>query len=187
MTKREHRFIGEDEASKLVSWLNSGQSAGRGRVVEIMELYGKFGKAVPPIPARVPKKAGSAGAMSLQLWMLLDRYTFKLDNRGSTTGLMPAAKLPQYEPDWLDESDNVLRLHKLRQMDLLSRVKRCECCKKWMFAKLPGQRFCSEACRIRAYQSDQKWRDQNNAKRRKTYSQRKQNPNIRVQERRGAL
>lgn len=174
MTKRKHKFVGEDEAEPLVSWLNSGQSDGRKRVTEIVELYGKLGISVPPPTA---KKTGP-GAISLRLWELLDRYTFKLDNRGSRTGLIPAPTSPP------DESQQVLRVQSLRQMDLLARVRRCDSCTKWMFARLPGQRFCSESCRIKDYQSDPKWRKRNNEKRRKLYDLHKQHPNIGIRKRR---
>ena len=186
MTKRKYRFIGEEGAIGLVAWLNSAQSEGRGRVIEIMELYNRLGKSIPPMPARFPKP-GSPGAMTLRLGILLDRYTYRLENRGPITGFSPAAIGRETGRDWRDEYHNVLRVHKLREMGLLSRVKRCDGCGKWLFAKLPGQRFCAESCRVKAYQSDPHWRDRNNAKRRKTYRQRKQNGNIRVQERRDAL
>ena len=175
VTKRKHRFMGEDEGNGLVSWLNSGESDERKRIVEIVELYGKLGRSVPPPTA---KKTGP-GALSLRLWELLDRFTFKLDNRGFSTGLIPAPARAS-----LDEHENVLRVQALRHMDLLSRVKRCDGCSSWMFCKVPGQRFCKESCRIRAYQSDPKWRARNNAKRRKLYQLHKQNENIGVRGRR---
>ena len=183
MTKSKHRFSGEHEARKVVTWLNAGRSAGRLRVAEIVELYNKLGKSTPQIWHPGDKKTGR-GAMYLRLQKLLNRYTYKFKVIAQHTILDSATKLTG---DAFWESFSVLNVQRLRQMDLISRVKRCDGCAGWMFARLPGQRFCSESCRIKTYQSTPEWRARNNAARRKLYHLRKQNGKIRYQERRGAL
>jgi hypothetical protein len=183
MTKRKHRFSGQDDASKLVSWLNSGKSDGRRRVAEMVELYNKLGKSAPQVWRPGEKKTGR-GEMYRRLQKLLDRYTYKFEVIAQHTVPVPAAKLA---PDASEESFEVLRLQRLRQMRRISSVRRCDRCTKWIFAKSPGQRFCSESCRIKAYQSDPGWRARNNAERRRLYHLRKQNGKILYQERRGAL
>lgn len=48
----------------------------------------------------------------------------------------------------------VLRIAKLANEGLLNRVRRCQECSKWLFARLSGQRFCSHACRQCYYQAN---------------------------------
>lgn len=154
-----------------MSWLNSGQSGGRQRVAEIAGLYNKLGKSVPQVWHPGEKKTGR-GAMYLRLQQLLDRYTYKFKVIAQHTILDSAKKLTG---DAFHESYQILNIQRLRGMNLISSVKRCDGCTKWIFARLPAQRFCGEFCRIRFNQSDPEWRARNNAKRRKIYSTLKQN------------
>ena len=190
MTKRKHQFAGEHEASQIVSWLNSGQSAGRQRIAEIVEIYNKLGTGSPVLWRTGEERVGpkwelslERGALGRRLQKLLDRYHFKFAWFGQRTILAPTKKLTG---DAFKEFYCVPPTHRLRQMDMLARVRRCGGCKKWMFAKLPGQRFCSESCRIKAYQSDRQWQARNNAKRRKTYHDNKLRK-VRLLERRDEL
>jgi hypothetical protein len=176
MTTLKHQFTGEHEAFQIVMWLNSGQSAGRHRIAELVDLYNKLGKS-----ARHAKECVATGR---RLQELLDRYRYKYTIVVDRTIIEPDGKMRGEE--WNHEAYCVPLVHRLRQLDMLARVRRCDGCKKWMFAKLPAQRFCSDSCRIKAYQSDQQWQARNNAKRRKTYHDNKLRK-VRLLERRDEL
>jgi hypothetical protein len=145
-----------------------------------VEIYNKLGKYVRQVWLPGEKKTGR-GAMYLRLQKLLDRYAYKFKVIAQHTILVSGTKLTG---DAFWESSNLLLVQRLRQMGLILSVKRCDGCAKWTFTKLPGQRFCSESCRIKAYQSDPDWRARNNAKRRTLYDLHKQKDNIGIRERR---
>jgi hypothetical protein len=183
MTKRNYEFSGAGDAKYLVSWLNSGQSAGRQRVAEMLSLYEELGKHPPQAWHPGQPKTGR-GAMWLRLQELLDRYEYKFRAWPQYTVLESAKKLTG---EAVSESSAVLVLHRLKEMYSLSKVKRCAGCTRWIFAPKISDKFHEEACRIKTYQSNPAWCERNNAERRKRYKIRKNNPKIRYQERRGSL
>jgi hypothetical protein len=166
MTKRQHQFAGEYEAGMLCDWLNSGQSSGRQRIIEAMALYNELG----PGPFPIFEKKTRRSKIVWRLQNLIDRHSYKFKLMGDRTVLVPAGGAG----DAWHESHSMQLVHRLRQMDLLSRVMRCDGCDIWMFAKMPGNRFHSVACRVKTNQSDPAWQARNNEKRRKKYDQKKQ-------------
>jgi hypothetical protein len=177
MTKHKHTFSGEDEAMGLISWLNSGQSAGRRRIAEILGLYDEIEKAPPytdPWPRATP--------LFTRLQKLLDRYAYKFKAIARDTIVVSARKRTG---DSSREFSLFLSVQRLREMILLSRVRRCANCGQWIFARFPSQKFCTDACRVKSYQSDQGWIERRNAERKRIYHQRKKNPHLKTQTRRG--
>ncbi len=57
------------------------------------------------------------------------------------------------------ETDAVLKLLELEQQGLLDRVRECRRCGQWLFARFVHQRFCTQACQLKAYQSSEYWRE----------------------------
>jgi hypothetical protein len=177
MTKRKRRFSGEDEAGGLVRGLNSNDSKGQPRIKEIIELYNKLGKG-PGHPWRPGDKKTGRGEMFLRLQKLLDRYTYRFRVWPHTTTLSPPKRLSG--SDWF-EYEAVLIIHRLRNMNLLTSVRHCDNCGKWIFARFPSQHFCCTACRVKANQSDPDWVKKRNKRRKDIYHQRENNPMIKVQ------
>jgi hypothetical protein len=60
-------------------------------------------------------------------------------------------------------------IRSLAYQGLLSRMRQCQQCRKWFFGHYANQVFCSEKCRIKHSQSDPKWIEQRNQKRRELY------------------
>lgn len=175
MTKRrKHGFVGEADAQKLVGFLNAGHQRGQQRVVKIIELYARIGKGSPKVDVEAYN--------SLQI--LLNDYSFTFQPWPYVSTLAPTANLKA--AGRADEAEAVLAVHNLRRMNLLPRIRRCPNCRDWLFARLPTNRFCKETCRIEKYQSNPNWIKKRNLERRKNYALRKANPQIKVQERKGA-
>jgi hypothetical protein len=170
MTKRKHQFAGEYEAGMICDWLNSGQSAGRKRIVEVMALFDELGTAPFPWHDLATKKQSRSVEIWQRLQDLIDRHSYKFKLTGERTVLVPAGK----DGDAWHEAHSMQLVHRLRQLNLLSRVLCCAGCNRWMFSKLPGNRFHSVACRVKTNQSTQEWKDRNNEKRREKYEQKNQ-------------
>jgi hypothetical protein len=180
MTKaRKHSFVGESDAENLVSFLNAGTQRGQKRVEKIIELYAKIGKGPPK-----PSSAANAELFN-SLQKLLNDYSFTFLAWHHTSTLAPTPNLKA--ADRADEAIAVLNIHALRRMNLLSRVRRCLNCREWLFARVPTKRFCKESCRILNYQSNPAWIKKHNKQRQRNYAIRKANPQIKIQQRKGAL
>ncbi len=176
MTKRRHKCTGEDLAGDLIAWVGSADSPRRRRVEEILELSQSIEETCesetnPDDDSAVARWHRALRENTIRLQALLSRYTFKLFvlPRGMGTLLKSAASDE-------DEAQAVLYIQQLRRVGLLSRVRRCATCGKWIFAKFRSQRFCSgsDSCRVKTYQSDADWRERHNAKRRRIYHLRKE-------------
>lgn len=67
----------------------------------------------------------------------------------------PASK--KYDRGWAieyDEMNAVFDMAQLAEEDLLSRIRTCDYCNRWLFARFLHQRFCSGGkCREKAFRS----------------------------------
>lgn len=65
--------------------------------------------------------------------------------------------------DWFTNSRAVWAIIELVKAGLIHRLRRCELCNRWYFAKRESRRWCSEKCRRKHYLSTprgkKKWRD----------------------------
>ena len=58
--------------------------------------------------------------------------------------------------------------------DLLSRIRRCEVCQRWLFAgNKSDQKYCGDACKVRKYDSDPKRKEAKSAYMKKRYEEEK--------------
>jgi len=165
MTKRKHWFTGEDAGTDLVRFLNSGKGVSQRRVIEIVDLYHKIGKGPPK------RLSPSDEAAYNRLQKLLNRYTYNFQVWSHTSTLVPSRKLKA--SGRAKEAAAVEQLHPLRAINLLPRIRRCDRCREWIFARFPSQHFCGPACRVKAYQANPVWIKKRNKQRMDAYHERK--------------
>lgn len=60
----------------------------------------------------------------------------------------------------IDESDTVLNLLTLFEEESLDRVRQCEQCQSWFFARFHRQRFCHHSCQQKFFRASEEWRAQ---------------------------
>lgn len=70
------------------------------------------------------------------------------------------------------ELDAVTALTHLALLDKVDRIRRCEC-ERWYFLRFAHQRFCSEECRVRFWESSEERKEQKRAQARRNYPYRK--------------
>ena len=139
----------------------------------MIDLFDQIGKG----PRKVLQQEDVTAYNRLQ--RLLNLYTYGFWVWSHTSTLVPSRKVKR--AGRAEEAEVVLKLHRLRHMDLLSRIRRCDRCKKWTFARFPSQRFCGTACRVKAYQSDPNWARKRNKRRVEIYHLLENHPMIKVQ------
>lgn len=172
---KDRRFPGEAAAEGLVSWLNDGKTrdGDRERITELLDcliellsclatLRGRFRQLVDDDDFRRRLDALEANVNDK-----LSRYTMRplLLGEFDTFGLEAA-----YEPLGKATIEEWWAFEKIQDLGVrghLGRLRRCEWCRRWLFARFPSRsRFCSGTdCYERAYRKTPKYR-----KRRKVYS-----------------
>jgi hypothetical protein len=115
------------------------------------------------------------------------RRAFLAINRLMTRYLLmpviaPANQHPGWELDWWRTGERsqpvlefgyVLKIKELAEEGRLSSLKQCATCKRWLFARFPNQRFCSEKCRIAEFRKGDEARLKRNAYARELYHAKK--------------
>jgi hypothetical protein len=69
----------------------------------------------------------------------------------------------------LSETGALNGLFSLADQGLLDRVRQCQKCNRWFFARFDHQRSCSEKCRIKYFRSSEKWKEHRRKKMKEYY------------------
>ena len=168
----KHReYSGEENCKGLLDWLNqSGNHVGQKRVCELLAAFVEHVSAVEmrwdPVEKRPIKLlTGNLYGRLDRLEKLCRRYTYYPLFIGLGSNKMgardvqwfPASKSKKYSHGWAieyDEMNAVLDLTRMAEVGMLRRLKRCDHCQRWIFARFAHQRFCSGGkCREKAFRS----------------------------------
>ncbi len=154
-------FLGDEASAGLVRWLNlNHQTEAQARILRIMELIWERG-----------------GHEELHAALYMYRYypMIYLSARPVTWWPETHVPGPHFSRKLLfgdfpyGEESAVLDLVKLLEIGVLSGVRKCRNCGKWMFARFSHQHFCSSRCRERHFQSSPEWKALRNARQREYY------------------
>ena len=55
-------------------------------------------------------------------------------------------------------AEMIFRIVRLGERGLLARVRTCNRCKRWFYAKFNHQRFCGKRCQLLHYQTSEEWK-----------------------------
>lgn len=190
--QRQNEFQGEEKGAALAEWLNGPRSARRKRVAEIVSTFSEYLAIEERQRMRygwggekalgmhgvgfLHSESDAASKLKASLNSQLRRYRghLALLTQPSTLGrtrltLVITAKIAD------DEREAVATVMALASQGLLLRMRRCQHCTKWFYARFAHARSCSSKCRVAFAQAKPEWKEKYNAWRRKNYAQQKKN------------
>src|SRR6266568_7376998 len=161
-----HEFAGQQEAKALVESLNNDEPHGiqaerdergieartRKRIAQLVhdlnrsaETYIREGKPDPALTEKIDSE--------------LSRYALRV----KTLHVQDEGKHKTFaEPKWIfgwyssagaRAAEMIFRIVRLGERGLLARVRTCNRCKRWFYAKFNHQRFCGKKCQLQHYQT----------------------------------
>jgi hypothetical protein len=167
--RKTRQFVGEEASQPLIKSLNAGDqaAASRRRMEKLLETV----SAMFSLTKETPSHLLSAGA-DKEYESLIRSLNRQLRRYRETR--LPLFVLSDRQDWWFDyavripgvpveEQRAVSAFIQLGESGLLERVRRCNHCEKWIFARFPHQSCCSAYCRERLFRSSEQWK----AKRRK--------------------
>ena len=177
---------GESRAFLVVEWLNktSGERA-KARVVELIELFweidhfktrdlprvrlGSWSKSRPT--KKQVENAVRLGVLSSKLRSKLKRYKFspyrQSQNGGGwilgwrhpmRAGALDIVVSPEGDTVRVTEGDAVLSLFRFMEAGYFQRLRKCDFCSNWFFARFGHQHYCQKRCQMVAYKTTEPWR-----------------------------
>ena len=184
--QKKHEFQGEEIGKTLVEWLQAPRSATRERITEIIETYDEIiaieerqrvrhgwsaetGYGMPGVRF-LHAESEAISKLRATLTSQLRRYRgqLALGTQGRTRlAFVVTAKIND------EERDKISAVLALASQDLLRRVRRCQRCGSWFYARFAHARSCGVKCRVAYSQSKPEWKKRRNAQRRKNYQQKK--------------
>ena len=155
LNSSKRSYQGQDAGRKLVSYLNGNETKdirGRQRILGIMEGFHK----VLRLMGEYPESSEELTAADYSLNEKVGRYSrslvFWAGKNGWNFSWGPL-ELKNDKQSGIDEWGAIDAIVELAHERLLSSVKKCLLCGKWLFATFSHQRFCSEKCRTYHNQS----------------------------------
>ena len=178
--------VGESRAYSVVEWLNRTQcQAAKKRVLHLIQLFRDVDRAMVADLPRVglvsrgktrPTKEQSSNLKTLvllrrKLNTLLQafrvwaqpyrtssgRWTLSWKHSAKAGGV-PVIASPEGDSWLVREGDVVLALLRLSEEGFLDRVRKCQFCSKWLFARFSHQQYCSSQCQLKSYKSSESWK-----------------------------
>lgn len=167
--RKTRQFAGEEASQPLIKLLNAGgqAAASRRRMEKLLETV----SAMLSLTKETPSHLLSAHA-DRKYESLIRSLNRQLRRYRETR--LPLFVLSDHQ-NWcfdyviripgvpVEEQRAVSAFIQSGESGLLERVRRCNHCKKWIFARFPHQVCCSAYCRERLFRSSEHWK----AKRRK--------------------
>jgi hypothetical protein len=203
MGKRKHQqakhfFQGQMEGQPLAEWLQQRPSAPRRRIGEIVELLNMLtrikskernvvsGLDTWPFVAELPNGDFLARHfpkavihdLSLDIDRRLKIYPGFLTVSRTDIGGRLVLKVTNRRVGKA-EAAALNAVLSLASQGLLTRVRKCQQCKRWFFARFDTQHSCDVKCRVKFAQSSPEWKQEHNEKRRKYYQMHKQSKKVR--------
>jgi hypothetical protein len=198
MSENQQRriYAGEPWAGGLITWIQKNTKRRNGVRIQALlrEMRGIvdldcmeepiFGHSQSGIPVSVRRaKSPEASARSQKLARSVNRrlrrYRLWPELFLFGTAQSPDRWVPRWHaegersstPDSLSEADAVLSILQLAQNGYVHRLRECEDCRKWFFARFSHSRFCSQGCQQRNYRRSPEWRKHRNQYMRDYYRQ----------------
>ena len=163
LQKKRRKYPGQDVGEKLALYLNKENSADADRIREVFDflyrdfVYARDSREWPfPFP---PRKASSEEEFT-RATEEYDDKRHQMLKEGFSFHINPLLTMKRRRVDFVFvffasdlhykdqlKSGRILRyiLH-LGQNGLLDRVRPCEQCKKWFYAKTPWGKYCDKGC-----------------------------------------
>jgi len=168
LRRKQRGYTGKAEGRVLIEWLNGMADRPEGRrlaclvenIQRLMVIEGQLWKCFPELRCAEEIRRPSPNEREE-----IERLLRDIQRELKRCKTYPTICHPSFGPiiEWGGRRgwyrSTVLRIAKVANEGLLNRVRRCQECSKWLFARLSGQRFCNHACRQRRYQSDPLVRD----------------------------
>jgi hypothetical protein len=195
--RKRNVFRGEREGRFLVEWLDdSANAASRERILAILydvrkvaghgkrKSEGVFQLAdergiigvVVELNERLAKYKGVVPAvqhLGSDYWIFGYRY---LPPRcpANKKGIFDVFTASPAVPAVVSEFMAVQGIFALANAWLLDRLRQCDSCKKWMYARFPHTRFCSNKCRIEHWRTNEEYKARKRENSKKNYLDRKE-------------
>jgi len=166
-----HTFAGQQDGTSLVEWLNDqeprritaekdehcAEARMRKRIAQLVEDLNKSAETYI-------REGKPDAALTEKIDDQLSRYSLKV----RTFHVQDEGKYKTFaEPKWIfgwyssagaRAAEMIFRIVRLGERGLLARVRTCNRCTRWFYAKFNHQRFCSKKCQLRHYQTSEEWK-----------------------------
>lgn len=172
-TKRQYSYAGEEQAYELVVWLNAARDSRR--IVAVLGTLQQLQK-----PQKQPFRGRSRDLFftlleQLQnLWMRpVPRFDMSLRGRelygrffigwkvmhGTDVMEFPRrGRKFQLGKFQFGEGDAFQRIVELSERGLVDRVRRCQQCQKWFFARVERKHHCSRKCLLKSFSQSKEFK-----------------------------
>jgi len=169
--RARHEFAGQQDGTSLTEWLNGkephrigaeraemrGGERTRKRIARLIEdlnmsaeEYLRHGVADPKLTKRIDDEL-ARHALRVKTMYVRDEGRFK-------TFAEPKWMFGWYSSAGERSAEMIFRIVRLGERGLLARVRRCDHCNSWFYAKFNHQRFCSQRCQVLHYQTSEEWK-----------------------------
>jgi hypothetical protein len=186
--KNKRQFSGEETSQPLLELLNASDGvSGDGTTASRRRMEGLFEIVAAMLFLTKEKSSHSLSRRSDRKYESLIRSLNRKLKRYQETRY-PLFVLSNNKDRWFDyvirtpdmpasEHRAVSAFVEIGELGLLERVRRCNHCKKWLFARFPHQSCCSAYCRERFFRSSERWKA-NRRKKAKEYYWLHKNKNV---------
>jgi hypothetical protein len=166
---RTREFTGDFEAERLIVWLMCNEYPGK-RITKRSDPKGIKFNRVHRILKLVQDALALGGShqsteiskKGLRVRILqeidehLRRYKFRLRIGDSLEPCWTEPKARRVNPS---EEQAVVYILKLSELGLIDRIRPCDWCTTWFFARFSHQKYCKTECQLRAYAKKPEWQE----------------------------
>jgi len=172
MKKRaRHTFAGQQEGTYLAEWLNNNELPRIGAGHREQRSEARTRKRIAQLVQDLNTSAETfirESKPDAKLAGQIDRELSRYALRVKTVHVQDEGKYKTFaEPRWIfgwyssagaRVAEMVFRIVRLGERGLLGRVRACDRCKRWFYAKFNHQRFCGKKCQLQHYQTSEEWK-----------------------------
>jgi hypothetical protein len=169
--RARHTFAGQQEGAYLVEWLNNdelprlgakrseqpSEARTRKRISQLIQdlntsadTYVREGRPDPILNERIDRQLARY-ALKVKTFHVQDEGKYK-------TFAEPRWIFGWYSSAGARAAEMIFRIVRLGERGLLARVRTCNRCKRWLYAKFNHQRFCGKKCQLQHYQTSEEWK-----------------------------
>ena len=158
MKGRTHEFQGQNQAAIIVDYLNRQMMKVDDPLVVLVELAGQRNRGIPDALERIRDHVNGVVADWKLSWA--PQLTYDPFD-GLQLRWIPMAQVPASWAERIGEGESRQLWNAfwhavlLLEQHLLGRVRRCERCQVWFFAKFEHARFHSDECRLASLSADE--------------------------------
>jgi hypothetical protein len=169
--RASHTFAGEQEGTELAQWLNNDgpRRIGSDRSEHRAESRTRTGIAQLIQDLNVSaetfiREGRLDAALNDRIERQLSRYTLKVKTvHVEDEGKYKTFAEPKWTFGWYSRAgaraaEMIFGIVRLGERGLLARVRRCDRCDRWFYAKFNHQRFCGKKCQLQHYQTSEEWK-----------------------------